>query len=1283
MTQGRIWFQIEDGDVHSVSAAESDSLPDPSSEPMEVGGNGLGSASIAGPSGGKECQLSFQDLFREADKRSGVKARRTPVMSTGRQAEGASSGMVTSSNQPELDNDVLGLRSGRVYVIPPDFENGMCINFYAARESGDDHTKMEDPTGVINDLYRGNVALDWDNISATIRALDNSQGGGSSSGSRARYDGEGSPAGSMGLVLTNRGLWSWSTADIWSGGLTASTDGFHEPLARLFFGPVFEEDVKMGSDFERLMEESRASDIKRVGSVVAERPLGPNEVPDKKNMTREEKSKFLLGQKLMRMSKLNLQGNLETAGDIERRIASMRSSKRSMGLTSGRGRFLGNLEHFNIATQHRNCKTDLTLKEMLNYHAPRMTRKTKLKNWKLSIRKPSSSSGSNLELRIDRPEDLSLLEGDFVCVEYSEERPPVLSNLGMASVIINFFRAEALAESSHGGKLAITGGRDPKLVQARGGLAKRTTSRQPKHIEMLEQRKSNKKDRTEDVAMPEQRLGKTEILDEHDEFEFLGELSRGEMQSCIKNNLYRAPLFAHDVPKTDFLLVPIASDDRRRESNHFELRRIPHMLLAGQSEPLQKVMKPSTTKQSESNRKMVLLNILRLLERKHEIDGKAEFREIITNFYTACNITRQCMNETVIRKILKEVADDIGGDEWVLQEQDLDDFERSEDVAKSLDPEHVCLHESSVSADFDLEMKGIDCIDLSRMEAWLIRMEAHAKFKEVQIKNLEKIFKNFSKQSPRRATAEKLFRVLERNINILHKKRLVGRYIFERLIAAPWNTTDAFVSHRDRMELVGPADPTGRGEGFCFYRRLKQTTSGASTVQKRASTGLDQRKVTTKQAIEFLVQIGTSRTRDEIQKMPRWDRINAIRDLVNKAKREGKAIPAGLEMFVDQNNTGAGGGIDDNVPYMELCEDIWNKQKTALSDPNTPDSDDDDHLSELERKAAENTSSRAYLAGLSSSDAELARQSSEEVRNETDRREFEALRNQTLQRQSSEESRQQDAIRTALQSWERPAFVTKRITRCLMPDGSEHVEVKFIFSPNANLRRRSETSVQRRRLSLSRHEKREMPCDSELEDAEEEPVLGDDATGADMTLKLGIINSKAKRGRDEFNADIVGNDRRALFRQSSFARRSSADAVVDRNARLPQVQFASELDSIVMEQWSLKRNRPFIYPINYDLVPAYRQKVPNPIWLQDIRQKIGRFQYRTVDDFVSDFELLANNAKLFNGQGHQFSKDAETMRMAVLKRVNHDRDHGLPDKLRLLEEVIRFREDQFRHQRER
>ena len=57
------------------------------------------------------------------------------------------------------------------------------------------------------------------------------------------------------------------------------------------------------------------------------------------------------------------------------------------------------------------------------------------------------------------------------------------------------------------------------------------------------QRKSNKKDRTEDVAMPEQRLGKTEILDEHDEFEFLGELSRGEMQSCIKNNLYRAPPF--------------------------------------------------------------------------------------------------------------------------------------------------------------------------------------------------------------------------------------------------------------------------------------------------------------------------------------------------------------------------------------------------------------------------------------------------------------------------------------------------------------------------------------------------------------------------------------------------------------------------------------------------------------------------------------------------------------------------------------------------------------------
>lgn len=36
--------------------------------------------------------------------------------------------------------------------------------------------------------------------------------------------------------------------------------------------------------------------------------------------------------------------------------------------------------------------------------------------------------------------DLTLLEGDFICIEYIEEHPNAIMNPGMASKIINYYR---------------------------------------------------------------------------------------------------------------------------------------------------------------------------------------------------------------------------------------------------------------------------------------------------------------------------------------------------------------------------------------------------------------------------------------------------------------------------------------------------------------------------------------------------------------------------------------------------------------------------------------------------------------------------------------------------------------------------------------------------------------------------------------------------------------------------------------------------------------------------
>jgi hypothetical protein len=43
--------------------------------------------------------------------------------------------------------------------------------------------------------------------------------------------------------------------------------------------------------------------------------------------------------------------------------------------------------------------------------------------------------------RLRRTSDLTLKEtGQFVLLEYSEEHPPIMSNFGMGSVLVNYYR---------------------------------------------------------------------------------------------------------------------------------------------------------------------------------------------------------------------------------------------------------------------------------------------------------------------------------------------------------------------------------------------------------------------------------------------------------------------------------------------------------------------------------------------------------------------------------------------------------------------------------------------------------------------------------------------------------------------------------------------------------------------------------------------------------------------------------------------------------------------------
>lgn len=101
--------------------------------------------------------------------------------------------------------------------------------------------------------------------------------------------------------------------------------------------------------------------------------------------------------------------------------------------------------------------------------------------------------------------DLSLLTGDFVMLEYIEERPPLVLNVGMASSIVNYFRTQ-VEEGS---------GRDnTNTVRTTGTSAVRKLShRIPQHVIQLLAKRNIKSFSESDESGPKLTVGELKILE--------------------------------------------------------------------------------------------------------------------------------------------------------------------------------------------------------------------------------------------------------------------------------------------------------------------------------------------------------------------------------------------------------------------------------------------------------------------------------------------------------------------------------------------------------------------------------------------------------------------------------------------------------------------------------------------------------------------------------------------------------------------------------------------------
>ncbi|GAA6063459.1 hypothetical protein JCM10212_002542 [Sporobolomyces blumeae] len=230
-------------------------------------------------------------------------------------------------------------------------------------------------------------------------------------------------------------------------------------------------------------------------------------------------------------------------------------------------------------------------------------------------------------------QDITLKDtSSFVLWEYSEEHPPVISNVGMGSIIVNYYRKK-----------------DPQ-----------------------------------DSFIPRLDVGQPLLLEGTDEspFKTFGFVNPGQTVTTLYNNLVRAPLFKHQVHDTDFLVVRVNIDG---EVTYY-LRSIPHIYVVGQTYPQTEVPGPHSRKITTLQKNRLMTIAFKLVAKNK--DSRIKVHRLTRYFPDH--------NDLQMRQKLKEFMEFVrkGDNQGFWMIKGSVNIPTDAEMLKLAEPETVCLAES-------------------------------------------------------------------------------------------------------------------------------------------------------------------------------------------------------------------------------------------------------------------------------------------------------------------------------------------------------------------------------------------------------------------------------------------------------------------------------------------------------------------------------------------------------------------------------------------------------------
>lgn len=253
---------------------------------------------------------------------------------------------------------------------------------------------------------------------------------------------------------------------------------------------------------------------------------------------------------------------------------------------------------------------------------------------KPKIRKKKKDRGKTAQEIFSLSADLTTTDtGSIIAMEYSEEAPRILSNFGMGSKLINYYR----------------------------------------------------KEKEDDNSRPKAPLGETHVLGVEDRSPFwnFGHVAKGDFVPTLYNNMIRAPVFKQEAKHSDFLLIRSQGCGSHQR---YYLKRMDHLFAVGNIFPAVEVPAPHSRKVTNTSKNRLKMIVFRTMNRNGT--ARLSVKDISLHFPD--------QNDMQNRQRLKEFMEyqRQGDDQGYWKIRNSSTVPTEEEIRAMITPEDVALLDS-------------------------------------------------------------------------------------------------------------------------------------------------------------------------------------------------------------------------------------------------------------------------------------------------------------------------------------------------------------------------------------------------------------------------------------------------------------------------------------------------------------------------------------------------------------------------------------------------------------